>query len=420
MSEQERKLIDERVKKWENERPIIRTIISDQKFKQHTFDFLRDIYNDLAFDYNARQYFEKEYVQKGRINFPMRREGFLITSTYTARGRDPFTDAVRNFKARSSINDDPDFYIPYFRPPSHPLRTSDPGYDAKRRYIETKLAKYKEPKDPRTGEVKESHVKINKLYKVVEELEKRSNEINAEKKKEVPNMNKLDKMIKEYRGLANTSSVLIKEVENTTKLQKMIHDELLLGEFSIKQRQSNLMGGAYYLENWYNERLKQMSTPTPTPTPTPTVAPTPTPTPEPTVAPTPTPTVAPTPTLTPTAHAGPPPMSSSHGITLNKPTPTPKITPVSHPSTTNPVSDSNQAERSQVLKRANTPTASPIRTPEPTPRITKAPTPSPTVEPTPEPTVPPTPSPTPSPTPTKAPTPSPTPTKAPTPSPTPT
>ncbi|KAI5542781.1 sensory perception of sound protein family, partial [Trichomonas vaginalis G3] len=113
-------------------------------------------------------------------------------------------------------------------------------------------------------------------------------------------------------------------------------------------------------------------------------------------------------------------MSSSHGITLNKPTPTPKITPVSHPSTTNPVSDSNQAERSQVLKRANTPTASPIRTPEPTPRITKAPTPSPTVEPTPEPTVPPTPSPTPSPTPTKAPTPSPTPTKAPTPSPTPT
>ncbi|EAX70829.1 hypothetical protein TVAG_312900, partial [Trichomonas vaginalis G3] len=112
-------------------------------------------------------------------------------------------------------------------------------------------------------------------------------------------------------------------------------------------------------------------------------------------------------------------MSSSHGITLNKPTPTPKITPVSHPSTTNPVSDSNQAERSQVLKRANTPTASPIRTPEPTPRITKAPTPSPTVEPTPEPTVPPTPSPTPSPTPTKAPTPSPTPTKAPTPSPTP-
>ncbi|EAX91973.1 hypothetical protein TVAG_387510 [Trichomonas vaginalis G3] len=225
MSEQERKLIDERVKKWENERPIIRTIISDQKFKQHTFDFLRDIYNDLAFDYNARQYFEKEYVQKGRINFPMRREGFLITSTYTARGRDPFTDAVRNFKARSSINDDPDFYIPYFRPPSHPLRTSDPGYDAKRRYIETKLAKYKEPKDPRTGEVKESHVKINKLYKVVEELEKRSNEINAEKKKEVPNMNKLDKMIKEYRGLANTSSVLIKEVENTTKLQKMIHDE---------------------------------------------------------------------------------------------------------------------------------------------------------------------------------------------------
>ncbi|EAX66217.1 hypothetical protein TVAG_594760, partial [Trichomonas vaginalis G3] len=340
----------------------------------------------------------------------MRREGFLITSTYTARGRDPFTDAVRNFKARSSINDDPDFYIPYFRPPSHPLRTSDPGYDAKRRYIETKLAKYKETKDPRTGEVKESHVKINKLYKVVEELEKRSNEINAEKKKEVPNMNKLDKMIKEYRGLANTSSVLIKEVENTTKLQKMIHDELLLGEFSIKQRQSNLMGEAYYLENWYNERLKQMSTPTPTPTPTPTVAPTPTPTPEPTVAPTPTPTVAPTPTLTPTAHAGPPPMSSSHGITLNKPTPTPKITPVSHPSTTNPVSDSNQAERSQVLKRANTPTASPIRTPEPTPRITKAPTPSPTVEPTPEPTVPPTPSPTPSPTPTKAPTPSPTPT----------
>ncbi|EAX80848.1 hypothetical protein TVAG_018540, partial [Trichomonas vaginalis G3] len=113
-------------------------------------------------------------------------------------------------------------------------------------------------------------------------------------------------------------------------------------------------------------------------------------------------------------------MSSSHGITLNKPTPTPKITPVSHPSTTNPVSDSNQAERSQVLKRANKPTASPIRTPEPTPRITKAPTPSPTVEPTPEPTVPPTPSPTPSPTPTKAPTPSPTPTKAPTPSPTPT
>ncbi|KAI5542267.1 microtubule-associated protein family, partial [Trichomonas vaginalis G3] len=393
---------------------MISTRYNDKKVKQQTFDFLRDIYNDLAFNYNARQYFEKEYVQKGEIVFPKRQNGFLIATDYAPTSKIPFKGFVRKTKEAISINDDPDFNIPYFRPPSRPLQTSDPGYDIKRRYIETKLAKYKEPKDPKTGKIKESHVKINKLYKVVEELEKRSREINAERKKEVPNMNKLDKMIKEYRGLANTSSFLIKEVENTTKLQKMIHDELLLGEFSIKQRQSNLMGEAYYLENWYNERLKQMSTPTPTPTPTPTVAPTPTPTPtptvaptptptpeptvaptptptvaptpEPTVAPTPTPTVAPTPTLTPTAHAGPPPMSSSHGITLNKPTPTPKITPVSHPSTTNPVSDSNQAERSQVLKRANTPTASPIRTPEPTPRITKAPTPLPTVEPTPEPT----------------------------------
>ena len=54
MSEQERKLIDERVKKWKNERPMISTRYNDKKVKQQTFDFLRDIYNDLAFNYNAR------------------------------------------------------------------------------------------------------------------------------------------------------------------------------------------------------------------------------------------------------------------------------------------------------------------------------------------------------------------------------